>query len=356
MSKIFNESNLNKLLRDYIDAISNSGEYVPEWIFDVNFFYDKTMNDCFAQLDAEKNVITYGRGATTHAILHELEHLRSRHKELVKGYDEEFERIIHFYFVGFRTSGANGLFLEEALNELSSRKLEMLMFGNTQKQRSRLISEYKTQSYYNFEIYMTLALCSLLGVKVEDVRKMKYSGDTTGQVTLSELIEILTGDSKYWIMMQENLDDYELLKRLPVYGDTKKQMQRECLSEYYKKAYTMIVRAYQNKTMSASEVARAIYLFEEYSKKAGQYCKFSESARENAKRVIEMRNKHNAKLFATSERCVVQKEDEKSFAVIMPRGSNVVSNRVAQKILGTVGGTFSKSVKYEMLEEEIYGL
>ena len=69
-----------------------------------------------------------------------------------------------------------------------------------------------------------------------------------------------------------------------------------------------------------------------------------------------MRNKHNEKLFANSERCVVKKEDEKSYAVIMPKGSTMVSNRVVKKIIDNVGGVFSKPDKYEMVEESIYGL
>lgn len=356
VAKLLNEHSLNKLLREYILYLSNSGERIPEWIFDVCFSYEKALSYCFAELNAESNMIVYGKGATRHAILHELEHLRSRHNELVKGYDEEFERFVNFYFIGFRTSGSNGLFLEEAFNELSARKTEMAMFGETKKQQLRLVNEYKMQHYYNFEIYTVIALCALLGVKVEDVRKMKFSGDVTGQVALAELVEILTGDAEYWKRMQEKLDDFELLKRLPVFGETRKEMQQESLAEYYKLAYGLIVRAYHNKSMSADEVARAIYLFEAYSKKAGQYCKFSETARENARRIMMMRNKHNEKLFANSERCVVKKEDEKSYAVIMPKGSTMVSNRVVKKIIDNVGGVFSKPDKYEMVEESIYGL
>ena len=336
--------------------LSNSGERIPEWLFDVRFSCEKVLPYCFAELDPESNVIVYGKGATRHAILHELEHLRSRHNELVKGYSEEFEKFVYFYFVGFRTSGANGLFLEEAFNELSARKTEMAMFGETKKQQFRLINEYKTQNYYNFEIYTVLALCSLLGVKVEDVRRMKFSGDTTGQDALAELIEILTTDAGYWKRMQEKLDDYEMVKRLPVFGETRKEMQQESLAEYYKLAYGLIVRAYHNKSMSADEVARAIYLFEAYSKKAGQYCKFAETARENARRIMVMRNKHNEKLFTNSERCVVKKEDEKNYAVIMPKGSTMVSNKVVKKIIDNVGGAFSKTDKYEMVQESIYGL
>lgn len=356
MAKTLTDHKLHKLLRDYILELSGSGQYVPEWLFDARFYFDPDLNDCFAQLDPESNCVVYGKGTTVHAILHELEHLRSRHKEMVKGYDEERERFVYFYFVGYRTSGINGLFLEEALNELSARKIEMKMFGTSKKAQMRLVNEYKTNKYYTFEIFMTLGLCSLLGIKVEDVKNLKFAGDASGQESLSQLVGFMAGDDKYWLRMQESLDDFEMSKRLPLTFGTRSEMQREKLYEYYKLAYRLIVNAYNRKIISSAEAGRAVYLFEEYSKKAGEYCKHAESMRQKAKTTVTNQNKSAEKLFLNSERCVIRKEDEKQYAIILPRGSNVVPGRVSKAILDGVGRVFVKTDRYELLEENMYGL
>ena len=356
MTKVLTENRLNKLLRDYILELSSSGEYVPEWIFDAQFCYDERLNDCVAQVIPETNTIVYGDGTTVHAILHELEHLRSRHKDFVRGYDDELERFVNFYFVGYRTSGGTGLFLEEALDELSARMVEMKMFGTSKKERARLISEYKTHKYYNFEIYMTLGLCSLLGINVEDVRKLKYTGDTAGQDSIKKLVGYMAGDERYWHVFQEKLDDYEVAKRLQVPLETRRAVQKERLYDYYKLAYALIVRAHTQKMISAEDAGRAIYLFEEYSKKAGEYCDFAESARTRAKESLVYQNKSVAKLFANSERCIVQQEDEKNYAVVPPRGSTVLPVRVAKVFFESVGKSSKKTSKYELLQENMYGL
>lgn len=356
MAKALTEYKLNRILRDYILELTISGEYIPEWLFDARFLYDEYLNDCVAQLNAETNCIVYGKNTSTHAILHELEHLRSRHNELVKGYDDELEKIVYFYFVGYRTSGGNGLFLEEALNELSARKMQMRMFGGSKKSRIRLLNEYKAEKYYNFEIYMTFGLCSLLGLKVDDVTKLKFTRDTTGQDSLRQIVDFMAGDERYWIRLQEPLDDYEMAKRMPMSLESRRDMQKERLFEYYKLAYGLIVLAHNRKIISTAEAGRAIYLFEEYGKKAGSYFKYAEAMRQKAKVRVMSRDKSIEKLFANSERCVVQSEDKKQFAVILPRGSNTVPFKVAKAFFESRGKIFAKTDKYELLQEDMYGL
>ena len=271
MSKENNKINTKLLLRKYIKTLQMMGEKVPEWINDVIFVLDETILSGYAYASAESNCVYYKSEASEHAIVHELDHLRSRHNSTVVGFDEEFEKFVEFYFVGFRLGGYTGSFLEEGFNELTSRKTYLTMIAGDAEKKKETFSEYKNRKYYNFEMFTCIALCALLGMNVEQVSKTKFSGDTLGQDTIKSIVTEMSGNAGLWNEMQDYLDSYLMAKRVIIGKKECEDYQKENMQKYYNKAYQLLFAALDSGKISKDEFKKRLRLFEFYTKRSAQY-------------------------------------------------------------------------------------
>ena len=263
-----NTINTQELLKKYISTLKEMGKFVPAWIYDVEFVEEDVIVNGYAYASAENNKIYYKSDATEHALVHELDHLRSRHETFVTGYDEDFERFVEFYFVGFRLGGFTGAFIEEGFNELSSRNIYLRMLKNEPEKRRAVFLEYNDRQYYNFEMFTSIAICSLLGLKVEELSSLKFSGNTSGQEAIKLITTYLTNDANYWSEMQSNLDSYIMAKRMCVSKDEKERWQKENMQNYYNSAYMLLFKALEYDKISKEEFKTRLRLFEFYTRRA----------------------------------------------------------------------------------------
>ena len=263
--------NTELLLEKYISTLIAMGEFVPAWIYEVDFVEEERIVNGYAYASAEHNCIYYKPEATEHALVHELDHLRSRHNNHVVGFDEEFERFVEFYFVGFRLGGFTGTFLEEGLNELSSRRVYLNMISNNVENRRKAFLEYRSKNYYNFEMFTSMGLCALLGLNVEELSKMKFSGDTLGQDTIKSIVADLTGRATFWNEMQDGLDSYEMAKRTIIGKKESEDFQKDSIKNYYSMAYKLLFVALENGKISKEEFKKRLRLFEFYTKRSAEY-------------------------------------------------------------------------------------
>ena len=253
------------LHKKYIECLKSLDEFIPSWLLDVDFQHSNEI-DGTSMLLPEHNIIVYSDKASEHAIIHEFEHLRSRHNNLSVGWDDEFEKNVYFYFIGFREYGANGLFLEEGFNEIASRRIYLKMLEMSKKSKQQAFSEYKHYKYYTHEMLTCIALCMALGENIDFFLKLKTTGNTAGQDAIAGKINMITGKPSYWKQMQSYLDDYELAKRVIPNGHTEKQKYlAEYMQNYYTMVYDMLFNAFQNGNISRESLIRRMELFECYS-------------------------------------------------------------------------------------------
>lgn len=289
-----NAINTNLILKNYLLTLRESGVFIPAWLKKVDFVEDKNLTQGYAYASAEANCIYYRPDATEHAIVHELDHLRSRHNNYVIGYDEEFEKNVKFYFVGFRLGGFTGTFIEEGFNELSSRRVYLKMLKNEPEKRKATAIEYRDQKYYNFEMFTCIGLCALLGANVDELSNLKFSGDTLGQDTIKKVVAELTGKPGYWDEMQSNLDAYQIAKRMIVGKKDRDKFQKEHMQKYYNNAYQLLFLALENGNISKEDFKKRLRLFEFYTRRSGEYApeianmvfKSKKTAVESNKRVL----------------------------------------------------------------------
>jgi len=260
--------NINKLYQDYINTLFQHGEFVPGWMFFVKFVYGDNER---TYADPENNKIYYGKNATPHSIIHELEHLRARHEEPVLGFNEEFEKYVSFYYVGFRKGGCEGLFLEEAFNELSARYWYLKLLGDDVEKRKQALEEYRNEHYYEFEIYTCIGLCLILGLNVDETRRSRNLNDTSCQEIIQNRVTELTGDEKYWSRMQMHLDCFEYLKRIESPITNCNNLKKETLEQYYEMAYKLLYVAFENKKISVSELNSRIEVLDRCAMKSARY-------------------------------------------------------------------------------------
>lgn len=258
----------DKLLQGYLTCLKDMNEYIPSWIEQVSFSYGQIFEDATSTVIPEHNVILYGSNATEHSIVHELEHLRSRHNEISVGWDEDFEKNVPFYFVGFREYGVTGLFLEEGLNEISARKIYLKMISNKKELKENAKNEYKINGYYNFEMLSCLALCALIGEDIGTLLDLKFSGDSSGQGFIAQKMALETGNDRYWGFMQMYLDDYEFSKRLPIDKVTRNKVAKHNMHCYFDYAYKYLYHAVSKGSISKEELVERMKLFEFYTDKA----------------------------------------------------------------------------------------
>lgn len=258
---------VDKTYQEYLNTLIQCGEKIPNWMFFVDFIYDERSS---VYVVPEKNAVVYGKRATEHSIFHELEHLRSRHNEIAVGYDEEFEKYVNFYFVGFRQGGCDGLFLEEGFNELSARYWFLKAKENDHKAKQSAIEEYKKRNYYAFEIYTCIGLCLILGLNVDEIRNSKYSGDSTCQNIIKNRVTYLTGDDKYWENMQQCLDSFEYAKRMEGF-EASSSVRLNSLNGYYDLAYRLLFLALERKKIKTPEFNRRMMLFDKYASKSMKF-------------------------------------------------------------------------------------
>lgn len=262
--------NIEEVFNTYINTLQELGEEIPDWVSSVRFFYDENLSNAVAYVDADNNSITFGDHATLHAIFHELEHIRSRHRKTSVGLDDDYNKV-EYYNVGFTDNGFTGVFLEEGFNELFARKLSIRACQGDFEKLSALYKEFETNKYYNFEMYVCFSICSLLNIKISDMHQMKFTGDATCQKFLNQKFEELTQIPNAWKDLQAELDLYEYAKKS--IKDTKfaEVYKKEHLAKYAMYSYNLLFRALQNKTISPDECLKRLRRFDYYIKRSSTY-------------------------------------------------------------------------------------
>ncbi len=355
--------NTNLLLKKYLLTLRDSGEFIPAWLEKVNFVEDKNLAQGYAYASAEANCIYYRPDATEHAIVHELDHLRSRHKEYVIGYDEEFEKNVAFYFVGYRLGGFTGTFIEEGFNELSSRRVYLKMLKNEPEKRKATAIEYRDQKYYNFEMFTCIGLCALLGAKVDELYNLKFSGDTLGQDTIKNIVAELTGKIGYWNEMQNNLDAYQIAKRMIVGKKDREKFQKEHMQKYYNNAYGLLFLALENGKISKEDFKKRLRLFEFYTRRSGEYApEVANMVFKSKKTAVDLNKRVLAKNLLVVQQqgeSAVRKNQFGSFVnldmpEVYPAVTTSLPEMLKNRLLKQKTGVLSKCVP--LVEESSYGL
>ena len=99
-------------------------------------------------------------------------------------------------------------------------------------------------------MYTCLALCALLGINVEYLRKMKFTGDDSAQRYIESVVEDMSEYSGLWRHMQECLDAYEMCKRLYASRSFIKECQNETITQFYNIAYDLLFLALKENKIS----------------------------------------------------------------------------------------------------------
>ena len=261
------------VLELYLQTLKESGEDIPDWVSSVRFCYDENLDNAAAYVDADDNSIVFGPYATPHAIFHELEHIRSRHKKRCIGLDEEFNQV-EYYNVGFSNSGFNGVFLEEGFNELAARKLSIRACKNDSEKLTQLYKEFRENKYYNFEMYICFSICSLLNIKVSNIYKMKFSGDSSSQEFLDKKFEEISNNPNAWKDLQAKLDLYEYAKKSLKGDDFATSYKKLQLFGYAEQAYDILFKALENHAISSNECIKRLRQFDYYLKKSQNFINF----------------------------------------------------------------------------------
>ena len=352
MKEKITKLDVDKVLALYLSTLRQMGEHIPKWLKDVNFVEFKELTGACATASAESNTIYYRPDASAHAIFHELEHLRSRHKESVVGFDDLFERNVDFFFIGYHLGGFEGMFIEEGLNELSARKLYLKAIAGNETEKRKAFDEYKENKYYHLEMFTCISLAYLIGVNVDDLRRMKFSGDMTGSNFLREKVNALAGDSTYWRRMQEYLDGFEIAKRVYVDEKSKNEYKRESLTGYYGMAYNLLFTALERNKITIDEFRKRMQLFENYYAKSAKYVDglFESVKKTKGLQLLRFKDvlvKNRVYSFAQSNKTKTYRTGVSSVRVNLPQVIPVASKSVAAKL-------FSKLVRIKEDENVEY--
>lgn len=357
MKKQVDKLDIDKIKASYFETLMETEESVPYWMSDVIFVENNNLRGAVAMANAEGNSVEFRSDATPHAIFHELEHLRSRHKESVVGFDDELEKPIRFYFIGYHQGGFDGIFLEEGFNELAARKLYLKSLKGDDEARRLAFDEYYLNKYYEFEMYTVIGLSCLLGMSAEQLRNLKYTGDCSGQEFIKNRVSELSGDSTLWTRMQYCLDGYEIAKRTIIDEKSKSEFKKESIVDYYNLAYELLFKALENKKITKEEFKKRLHYFESYflkttgmligvkeaveHKKDSNLIKYRSSLLKN--HVLTFAKNSRPEVFSFGDSMVKTNIKEVSPMVLMPSAKKLIFSRFRKRRERTLENVFEES-------------
>lgn len=171
-----------------------------------------------ANANVETNTIKIRKNSSIITLFHELTHISDQWRDFKDGkiyacweYEKDFTAQMSWYDKNNKVvnvkRGIHGRFLGEAKAELYATKIFLEMCNYSRD--AQIYASKRT--YYDEEIIILKKICIILGINEDDFLNLPSENDF-GRNFLRKKCEQLTGQSRLWDILEDNLDYIEMEK------------------------------------------------------------------------------------------------------------------------------------------------